>query len=258
MHIMVVLRLVADLGGDIEIAHGGKDIDREWVDLKLNEFDDHALEEAIFLKEIVGAKVTAIMIDGDGVERSLQTALARGADEARRIAVDDTDGPISSRAMTPVVAAAAAELGADLVLTGVQSPEDIFGQLAPSLGAVLGWPQASAVSSVKPDDGSTITVQQEYSGGVSAAIRLPLPAVLGVQTASRPIRYVTGSKLRQAMAEEIPRIEATAAVAMPDVEIVELRVPDEAGGAVMLDGDADAIADEILRLLADRALLQVC
>ena len=44
MHIAVVLRIVPDLSEDFDISEDGTDIDREWVGLKLNEFDDHALE----------------------------------------------------------------------------------------------------------------------------------------------------------------------------------------------------------------------
>ncbi len=82
MHIAVILRIVPDLSEDLDIADSGTDIDREWVGLKLNEFDDHALEEAVLIKEASGARVTAIALAGDGAERQLQTAIARGADDA--------------------------------------------------------------------------------------------------------------------------------------------------------------------------------
>ena len=52
-------------------------------------------------------------------------------------------------------------------------------------------------------------MQQEYSGGHSATLRVGLPAVIGVQTASQPPRYVSGSKLRQAMSEPIAVVELT-------------------------------------------------
>lgn len=254
MHVVAVLRLVADIVADVEIREDGKDIDREWVDLRLNEFDDHAFEEALLLKETAGVKVTAIAIDGEGVDRVLQAALARGADQVQKLAVGDS-AAISSRAAAPIIAAAVTALGADLVLTGVQTPEDIFGQLAPCLGATLDWPQASAVSSVKPDGGAVL-VQQEFSGGLSATLRLLLPAVVGVQTASRPIRYVAGSKLRQAMGESVPLVEAVTEVAQIDADIVQFQIPATKGGAVMFNGDAGTIALEIHKLLTDRVLLK--
>ena len=54
MQVAVVLRLAPELSGELEINDDGKEIDREWVGMRLNEFDDHAVEEAILLKEADG------------------------------------------------------------------------------------------------------------------------------------------------------------------------------------------------------------
>lgn len=254
MHVAAVLRLVPDLAGELEIAEDGKDIDREWVDLRLNEFDDHALEEAVLLKEAVGAKVTAVALDGEGADRMLQMAFARGVDQAFKI-THDMDGTIASRAAAPLLAAAVRQLGADLVLTGVQTPDDMFGQLAPYLGAALGWPQVSAVSGVRVAD-AAVLVQQEFSGGVSATLRVRLPAVLGIQTASRPIRYVSGTRLRQAVGQ---KIAALAVDAIPDAtfaDVAQLVMPERTGGAIMLDGDARSVARQLHDLLAARGLVE--
>jgi electron transfer flavoprotein beta subunit len=252
VHIAAVLRLVPDLTADIEIAEDGKDIDREWADLKMNEFDDQALEEAILLKEAAGARVTALALDGEGVDRMLQTALARGADQAFKIG-HDLAGLVSSRVATPLFAAAARQIGVDLVVTGVQSPEDLFGQLAPYLGAELQWPHLSAVSSIRAHAGS-ILVRQEFGGGVAGTLRVQLPAVMGVQTASQPVRYVSGTRLRQASAQRISGVSVNAEPDDVRAELVGLALPDRSGGAAMLEGNADTVADLIARLLIARKL----
>ncbi len=100
MQVAVVLRLVPELSGEFEIADDGKEIDREWVGMRLNEFDDHALEEAILLKEADGASVIALALAGEGVDRMLQSAIARGADRAIKIATS-AEGALSSRAAAP-------------------------------------------------------------------------------------------------------------------------------------------------------------
>lgn len=253
MLVAVVLRLVPELSGEFEIADDGKDIDREWVGMKLNEFDDHALEEAILLKETQGATVIALALAGEGVDRLLQSAIARGADRAVKIS-HGAEGRLSSRAAAPVIAATVRRLGVELVLTGVQTPEDLFGQLAPYLGATLDWPHVSAVGGMRPA-GDGIEVQQEYSGGVSATLRVGLPAVIGVQTASQPPRYVSGSKLRQAMNEPIEVLGSDTMPAPETAEILALREPTRSGEAVMFEGDAETVADKLHGLLADRGLL---
>ena len=254
MLVAVVLRLVPDLSGEFEIADDGKDIDREWVGMRLNEFDDHALEEAILLKEAEGATVIALALAGEGADRMLQSAIARGANRAVKIS-HDAEGVLSSRAVAPVIAAAVRQLGVELVLTGVQTPEDLFGQLAPYLGATLDWPHVSAVGGVQRA-GDGIEVLQEYSGGISARLRLGLPAVIGVQTASQPPRYVSGSKLRQAMSEPIAVIESDAMPAADTAEILALREPTRSSEAVMLEGDAETVADKLHGLLAERGLVK--
>ena len=254
MHVVVAVRLVPDLTGELEIGEDGRSIDREWIDVKLNEFDDHALEEALQLKEKSGARVTAVALDGDGVDRMLQTALARGADAAVKIASDSDEAP-SSRAAAPVIAAAARQLGADLLFTGVQTPEDIFGQLAPFVGASLGWPHVSAVSGVRAVDGG-IAVQQEFSAGITTTLQLALPAVVGIQTASRPIRYVSGTKLREAAGQKIATIEVDAALAEDGATIVEMSLPARLGGAEMLGDDAKVVAGKIRALLVERGLVK--
>ena len=109
MQVAVVLRLAPELSGELEINDDGKEIDREWVGMRLNEFDDQAVEEAILLKEADGASVIALALAGEGVDRMLQSAIARGADRAIKITTS-VEGPLSSRAAAPIIAAAIRQL----------------------------------------------------------------------------------------------------------------------------------------------------
>lgn len=254
MHVMVVLRLIPDTNEEFEIAESGTDIDREWVGFKLNEFDDHALEEAVLLSEGSGAKVTAVALDGDGVDRLLQTALARGAAAVFKIP-NELSAPVSVQASAQLFASAARELGCDLVFTGVQTPEDIYGQLAPALGGVLDWPQVSAVSGLKPD-GNTILVQQEYSGGFSAQLSVSLPAVVGIQAASKPPRYLSGTKLREVMSTKISALAVSADEQANRTEILSLEVPESTGSVKMIEGSAEAVADKLFGVLRDNGFLK--
>ena len=252
MKIAVILRLTPDLTEELELTEDGRDIDREWIGLVLNEFDDQALEQAVLLKEATGAEVTALAVDGEGVERMLRTALARGADGVRRIPADES--PASSRALAPLYAAAVREIGADLVLTGVLATDDLHGELAPFLAAELGWPQASAVSDLRIEGGETIA-RQEYSGGRAARLALPLPAIVGLQTASQPPRYVAGSRLRDLLKVEVPEMAVDATPAETGIEPATLAVPDLGAGADMIEGTGDQIAERLHAILVERGLV---
>lgn len=253
MKIGVALRLIADLGDEIALDESGTGIDLESTDLKLNEFDDYALEEAILLAEATGAEVIAIAASGDGTDRMLRTALARGAHRGVRIGIE-TDAPLSARAFAPACAEAARALGLDLLLTGVQSADDLHGPLTGYLGAELGWPFAGAIAGVRIDQ-HTVIARQEYSGGRASEISLTLPAVLGIQAPSRPMRYVSGSRMREMMKAPLESLQASAAAAREN-RVEALAEPSSQSRARMFEGDASAIARSVLGVLADRGLIK--
>jgi electron transfer flavoprotein beta subunit len=253
MHIAVILRIVPDVTEEIEIADNGIEIDREWIGLKLNEFDDHALEEAVLLKEQTGARITAVALAGDGAERQLQAAVARGTDDAV-IVKHELEGAIGSRAAAHLLVPVLQGLGADLILTGVQTPEDVFGQLAPFLAGALQWPVLNAINGVAAAEGS-LDVTQEYSGGYSARFAVALPAVLGIQAASKPPRYVSGSKLRQASTVTIGSVDASLPASFHAQTATGLGTPQSGTKAEMIAGNAEQVAAKLVDMLAERGLV---
>ena len=162
----------------------------------INEFDDQALEEGTGQggdRRHGDRRRVAIGRDRPGA--SPRRARSRSAGRRR----GDRGRRRDSRTAALAFAEAFRQLAPDLVLTGVQTPSDVFGQTAPYLAATLGWPQASVVVGVSVPDG-TVRVQQEYAGGPGRA-RPPLPAVVGVQSASSPPSTSAMARLRQAMTE---------------------------------------------------------
>jgi electron transfer flavoprotein beta subunit len=254
MNIAVPLRLMPNPADELEIEPGATDIDRDYVEMVMNEYDDQALEEAVLVKEATGVTVTALGLGGEGIDEVLRTAAARGADRTLRIDAGELD-PYDTRAASAAFAAAIREVGADLVLAGVQTPYDVFGQLAPLLSATLQWPYADVVVGVTVQDGSA-EVMQEYAGGRLARLRLTLPAVVGVQSSTSPPRYVSMARLRQAMSDTtIETLSVAGPLDAAASRIVSLARPVSAGRATMLDGDAAAIADQIANLLREKGAL---
>ncbi len=254
MHIAVVLKQVPDLVEELEIDSGGKDIDRSFVKMKLNEFDDHALEQAVLLKESNGAKVTAVAIAAEGIDQALYAAKARGVDSLVR--VDAGEGMLDSRRAASPLAGAIKQLAPDLVLVGVQAADDLFGQTGPFLAAALAWPHVSVVSGVELD-GDKVRVHQEYAGGRMATLELDTPAVIGVQAAPQPPRYVPVTKLRQAMASgPIESMAESATDAVGGVVVVAVAKPEAGKGAEMIGGSTADVAEKIAALLAERGLVR--
>jgi electron transfer flavoprotein beta subunit len=254
MNIAVALRLMPNPGDELELDDSGVDIDREYVEMVINEFDDQALEEAVLVKEATGATVTAMALEADGAEQALRVAYARGAGRVVLIDAGELD-PYDSRTAALAFAAAVRELAPDLVLTGVQTPTDLFGQTAPYLATALDWPHASVVDGVEIVDGSA-HVTQEYAGGRLAVLALRLPAVVGVQAAKSPPRYVSMARLRQAMSEaSIETVSVTVQPLPPASTIASLARPEQTSGATMLQGDSAELAKQIEALLREQGAL---
>ncbi len=254
MNIAVAVRLMPKAGDELELDPSGTDIDREFVDMTITDFDDQALEEAVLIKEATGATVTAVGLKADGIEEALRVAYARGADRVVVVDAGDID-PYDSRRAALAFADAFRQLAPDLVLVGVQTPYDLFGQTAPVLAVSLGWPQASVVVGVTVD-GGTARVKQEYAGGRMAVLGLSLPAVVGVQSASSPPRYVSMGRLRQAMTEASPEpLAVSVEPPRASAALVSLARHEPKAGATMLAGDAEEIAAKIAAVLREQGAL---
>ncbi|MGH7819309.1 MAG: electron transfer flavoprotein subunit beta/FixA family protein, partial [Candidatus Binatia bacterium] len=187
MHIVVTVKQVPDLVDEIEFNADGTDIDRDAVKHQLSEWDDQALEEALLLKEATGGQVTAVAIDGGDADQILFTALAKGADRAVKV-TGDFPPRMDHHSMAQVLAEAVKQLDPNVILTGVQSVEDLDGQVPVLLAGVLGLPHVSVVTGVEASGGA-VSVKQEYAGGVMAELQVALPAVIGVQAARQAPRY---------------------------------------------------------------------
>lgn len=260
MNILVLLRMVPDVVEELEIAPEGTGLDRDALRMILSESDDHALEEALILKESYGAKVTVAAPEAPEVNDALYTALAKGADRA--IKISGIDPGLTARAMARVFAQvieATPDLAADLILTGVQAFDDLDGVIAPLLGYQLHLPHAGIVTRVGVDvQAGTATVIREYAGGVRAELELPLPAVLGIQAAEKPPRYVPVAKVRAVMKSQ--RIEDVLVPTLADgglalIQVLGMAKPEMAGHAEMLEGSPEEVAGKVCEILAARGLL---
>ena len=248
MKIVVPLNQVPDLVEDLEVDASGKALDTDDIKFKLNEFDDHALEEAILLKESgAGDEVVAMAIDSDGADKMLFTAIAKGADKVVKL----TGGnPADSHQLGKAFANALESEGFDMVFTGVQSVDDRDGQLGPIVASYLGAPCVSVVSGISIS-GGTAVVHKEYSGGMMGEFEVDMPAVLGIQAAKQAPRYAPVSKIRQVQ-ETASIMEAS----MGDVgsangsAVASMAPPTKGSGAEMLDD-----IDDLIDVLKDKGAI---
>lgn len=255
MKIAVLLTMVPDLVEELEIDPSGTALDTQWLRYVLSETDDHALEQALLLRDRHGASVTALALDYGDAEQALFTALAKGAEAAVKIAPVPEEG-LSRRDAAAVFAEVLRRQPADLILAGVQAINDLDGHLPGLLAGLLDLPYVGVTRSVEVSAGG-FTVQKEYPGGAAAEIMLPAPAVIGVISAPQPPRYVPVARIREVMktrsiaAEEAPEISA-----QPAPAIRRMYKPEPTGQATMLSGTPEQAAHELVAILQSRGVLR--
>lgn len=252
MNIIVPLRQVPDLVEELEIDSSGKDLDREWLKFKVNEFDDHALEEALCFKEENGGQVIAIALDGDDIDKALFAAAAKGADRVIKITGDFT-GPVSSRTAAKALSNVISQLDWNLVFTGVQAVDERDGQVGILLAHFLNVPHVSVVTGITSADGS-IEVHKEYGGGIIAEFEVQPPAVLGIQAARQTPRYVPVAKVRMAMrSTELEEMGAGDTSGNTGSQVTRMCKPESGGRAEMIDGSPDEIAAKLAAIIKSKA-----
>jgi electron transfer flavoprotein beta subunit len=143
----------------------------------------------------------------------------------------------------------------DLVLSGVQAPDDLDGQLPALLAASLGHPFASVVVGVEVTDTGVIATQ-EFGGGRVGRLELVLPAVLGIQGSLRDPRYVSDMRIRLAsMGGGIEEVPVDVATPGSGLTVRRVFTPEASRRAAMLPASPDEAADAILGLLRERGLI---
>ena len=231
------------------------DDQRSWIrdqdaSFELNEPDAYALEEALRLKEKHGGEVVVCSAGPSRVTQVIREALARGADRAIHVEADRL-----ASADAGVVAAALADAirdeAFDLVLTGLQSDDQGFGQVGVILAGNLGIPHATIIMEVEAS-ASGLRVKRELEGGWFQWVALPLPALLTIQSGINQLRYATLKGIMAAKKKEIRKV-TPAALADETRQILSVYVPEKGKKSQMLEGPPADVARELVGKLRDEA-----
>jgi electron transfer flavoprotein beta subunit len=209
MHIVVCLKQVPD-SAQIRVHPVTNTIMRQGVPSVINPYDLFALEEALRLRDKVGAaEVTVLTMGPPMAEDSLRKALAYGADRAvlltdRQFAGSDT------LATTYALASAIRKIGETwglphVVFTGKQTIDGDTAQVGPGIAKRLNYNQLTYVSRIASfeAEAATIMVERRAEGGVQV-LTTRLPVLMTMLEDSNEIRRGTmDDALRAAQAEII-------------------------------------------------------
>jgi electron transfer flavoprotein beta subunit len=250
MKIAVCIKQVVTREWQLRVNEAGTWIRDSDASFELNEPDAYALEEALRLKEKHGGEVVVCSAGPARATQVIREALARGADRAVHVE-SDTLATADALTLADALAAAMREEAFDLVLTGLQSDDQGFGQVGVVLAERLGMPHATIIMEVQVADGG-LKVKRELEGGWFQWIALPLPALLTIQSGINQLRYATLKGIMAAKKKDIRKV-APAGSAEAGQRILRVYFPEKGKKTQMIAGSAGDAAKELVTRLRDDA-----
>ncbi|MAC58098.1 MAG: nitrogen fixation protein FixA [Novosphingobium sp.] len=192
MHIVVCIKQVPD-SGQIRVHPVTNTIMRQGVPTIINPYDLFALEEALRLKDKLGATVTVLTMGPPTAADSLRKALTFGADRAvlltdRYFAGSDTLA--TSFALSMALKKIAEEYGKpEIIFTGKQTIDGDTAQVGPGIAKRLDYNQLTYISRIVETDldGGKITVERRAEGGLQV-LETKLPVLITMLEASNEMR----------------------------------------------------------------------
>ncbi|MDR7602001.1 MAG: electron transfer flavoprotein subunit beta/FixA family protein [Armatimonadota bacterium] len=200
MNVVVCIKQVPDTEQPIRVKPDGSGIEEQGLNWILNYYDEHAVEEALRLRERHGGTVTVVCAGPARATEAIRTALAMGADEGILVSdplLEGTDHLGLARALAQAIQ----RLSWDVVLCGRLATDDNAAVVGPALAEFLGVPQATAITRLEVGEG-VARVEREVEGGVEVR-EVQLPAVFTVERTINEPRYPTLPGIMRAKRQEI-------------------------------------------------------
>jgi electron transfer flavoprotein beta subunit len=261
MKIAVCAKYVPEAAAQSRIDPQTKRLDRSGEGT-LNQFDVHAVEEALKLKEAGDPDGVEVVIVSLGPERALEAmrkALAMGADRVVLVS-DDAAAGSDLVATSRVLAAALERENPDIVLFGQQASDSDGAVLWAAVADRLRRPLISQVADLVHEDGTLRGKRQtEYGYDV---IEAALPAVIAVSDAINEPRYpslkgIMGAKRKPQETlslDELGLPAGEAGEAGSRTQVYSLADPPSRGDTVKIEDDGTAAQKIVEFLLEQKAL----
>ena len=246
MKIVVAIKQVPSRDSQLKINAAGKWIEASDLSYEINEPDAYALEQGLLLKEEHGGEVVVICAGPERVSQTIREALAKGADRAIHIEMEEGD-EVDPLTLARMLAKALDGESPDLVLTGLQSDDYGYGQTGVILAEVLGIPSATIIMSVAISD-TGIKVKRELEDGWFQHVEMPLPALLTIQSGATKLRYATLMGIKKAKSKEVKQVSVDVA-ASDSIRVERVYMPEKSKRSQRIEGDAKQAAATLVEKL---------
>jgi electron transfer flavoprotein beta subunit len=259
MDVVACIKRVPDTSvmDSLEIDASQKEIEKEGLVFKMNDWDEYVLETAAQTREKMGGTFTAITAGPKDWDDVLRRALAMGADRAIRVDEDlvAAEPYDVARILTKVIEG----LSYDLILFGAQSEDFNCGQLGCMVAEMLGIPHATMAVGLEVK-GKTVWVKRELEAGAFEAYTMELPTLLTIQTGINQPRYLSLSAIRRVMKAELQIVSLDDIGISPEetasrVKLERLELPPRGKRAEIISGSPEESAEKLARILQNAGML---
>ena len=164
MKIAVLVKQVVGSESALKISQDQRWIDESSATFIMNPPDNYAIEEAMLIKEKLGAgEVVIVSMGPQRVQKVIREGLSKGADRGIHITTQNLK-EIDSLYISKVFAETLRDENFDLILSGLQSDDNGMGQTGALLGELLNMSTATLVIETDINQ-NKIRVKRELESG---------------------------------------------------------------------------------------------
>ena len=260
MKIVVLLKQTPDTEAKMTIHADGKSIEMNGVKKIVNPYDEFAIEEALKIKQNIGAGEVIIASFGspDTKERILR-GLAMGADRGILIShegLENCDAFVVSKVLSELIKSENAEL----VLCGKQAIDDDNMHVIGMTAEFLDWPHINVVSKVDVSE-KKARVEREVEGGQIEVYEVELPVILGANKSLNSPRYASVPGIMKAKKKPFEMkkpqdysLDINQLTSESKTEFVAFEMPPEKpAGKLFKDEPVEVMVDQVVKLLREEA-----
>lgn len=199
MNILVCIKQVPDTT-EVKLDPKTGTLIRDGVPSIINPDDKAGLEEALILKDNLGAKVTVITMGPPQAKDALKEALAMGADKAILL-TDRAFAGADTLATSLTLASAIKKLDYDLIIAGRQAIDGDTAQVGPQIAKHLEIPSITYVENIEIEEDSII-VNRSFEDGYQV-IKAKMPLLITTLKEMNSPRYMKVSRIYDVYKEDL-------------------------------------------------------
>ncbi len=262
MDIVVCIKQVPEIT-EVKIDPETRTLIRNGVPSIVNPFDEIAVEEAVRIKERVGATVTVVTMGPPQARDALLKCLAMGADKAVLI-TDRAFAGADTWATAYTLSQVIKKMSYDVVFCGKQAIDGDTAQVGPELAELLGIPHITYVRKVElHQDLKKVIIHRETDEGYDV-VECKLPVLLTAIKGLNEPRLPSLMNILAANRKEIKTITVADIGGDPEqyglagslTQVVEVFTPEPRGKGIKVDGsNPEDAAKQLVQFLFEKNLL---